>query len=86
MQSRTSQSTAASGAVCPSGSGTGTPSTIPGKVPSVEYGLSPLGESLLEHIAQLMRWCLHHGDRMSQAQQAYDARLVPADENPLEAD
>lgn len=59
---------------------------IPGKVPSVEYGLSPLGESLLEHIAQLMRWCLHHGDGMRQAQQAYDARHAPAHGESLEAD
>lgn len=59
---------------------------IPGKVPSVEYGLSPLGASLLEQLLQLMQWCLRHGDHMRQAHQAYDARQVPADDEPLDAD
>jgi DNA-binding HxlR family transcriptional regulator len=59
---------------------------IAGKVPSVEYSLSPLGASLLEQILQLMRWCLTHGDRMREAQQAYDARQEAAADEPLDTD
>lgn len=45
-----------------------------GKVPSVEYRLTPLGDSLSAHLNELMSWCAAHGDRMRAAQQAFDER------------
>lgn len=44
----------------------------------VEYSLTPLGESFREPFTRLYEWTLEHSDEVQQAQEAYDARDVPA--------
>jgi DNA-binding HxlR family transcriptional regulator len=46
----------------------------PGKVPTVEYRLTPLGEGLARYIEALMRWCVACGDQMRAAQRAFDVQ------------
>lgn len=48
--------------------------THAGKVPTVEYRLTPLGEGLSHHIEALMDWCAAHADQMRAAQEAFDAQ------------
>ena len=53
-----------------------------GKVPTVEYRLTPLGEGLSHHIEALMHWCTAHYDQMRAAQEVFDAQAqAPAPAN-----
>ncbi|MDE1570119.1 winged helix-turn-helix transcriptional regulator [Aquabacter sp. P-9] len=45
---------------------------------TVEYALTPLGETLNETVAALARWAEHNMDAVLAAQAAYDAQAVPA--------
>lgn len=46
--------------------------------PRVDYELTPLGESLLNAIAQLVAWADAHIAEIEAAQDDYDARACPA--------
>ncbi|MBZ2188246.1 helix-turn-helix transcriptional regulator [Alcanivorax sp. JB21] len=46
---------------------------FPTKPPSVEYQLSPLGESLLGPLSQLVDWAEAAHDNIRQARSAFDA-------------
>ena len=48
--------------------------TVP---PSVEYALTPLGESLLEPILALMEWASAHHLTIRASRVAFDAAMVP---------
>jgi DNA-binding HxlR family transcriptional regulator len=43
-------------------------------VQSVEYRLTPMGDSLMAHLYPLMHWCAVQGPAMRAAQQAFDGR------------
>src|SRR5579863_4047176 len=45
--------------------------------PRVDYALTPLGETLLDPIGQLVTWADAHTDEIQAAQAAYDARSCP---------
>lgn len=45
--------------------------------PRVDYALTPLGETLLDTIGQLVTWTDAHIDEIEAAQAAYDARSCP---------
>ncbi len=45
---------------------------------TVEYALTPLGETLNETVAALARWAEHNMDAVLAAQAAYDAQAVSA--------
>jgi DNA-binding HxlR family transcriptional regulator len=45
--------------------------------PRVDYALTPLGETLLDPIGQLVTWADAHTDEIQAAQGAYDARSCP---------
>lgn len=45
---------------------------------TVEYALTPLGETLNETVAALARWAEHNMDAVLAAQAAYDAQTLPA--------
>lgn len=47
---------------------------VPGNVVTVDYGLSPMGTSLIPHLRKLVDWCSAHDDEMRIAQQAFDAQ------------
>ncbi|WP_116131646.1 helix-turn-helix domain-containing protein [Tropicimonas sp. IMCC34043] len=49
---------------------------FPTKPPSVEYSLTPLGQSLLEPIAQLVAWAEDSHDRIRAARQDFDQTLT----------
>lgn len=38
----------------------------------VEYSLTPLGESLLDTLKELLAWSVHHVEQIDQARQRYD--------------
>jgi DNA-binding HxlR family transcriptional regulator len=42
--------------------------------PSVEYRLTPLGETLLEPLAMLTRWAVTHREAIFAARQSFDAQ------------
>ncbi|MEN3356250.1 MAG: hypothetical protein V7637_232 [Mycobacteriales bacterium] len=42
--------------------------------PRVDYRLTPLGETLLDSVSQLLGWTLDHLDDIGQARKEYDAR------------
>ncbi len=44
----------------------------PTKPPSVEYALTPLGESMLEPVARLVAWADDHHAAISAARRSYD--------------
>jgi DNA-binding HxlR family transcriptional regulator len=44
--------------------------TVP---PKVQYSLTPLGQSLSEHIAAIRTWAYSHMDDISEARRAFDA-------------
>lgn len=44
---------------------------------TVEYALTPLGETLNETVAALARWAEHNMDSVLAAQAAYDAQAIP---------
>ncbi|MEO1679205.1 MAG: helix-turn-helix domain-containing protein [Pseudomonadota bacterium] len=44
--------------------------TVP---PRVDYSLTPLGQSLVEHLAPLADWALSHRDAVARARAEYDA-------------
>ncbi|MGX9427092.1 MULTISPECIES: winged helix-turn-helix transcriptional regulator [Bradyrhizobium] len=46
---------------------------FPTKPPSVEYGLTELGESLLEPVAQLVTWAETSQTKIAMARSAFDA-------------
>ncbi|WP_409334832.1 winged helix-turn-helix transcriptional regulator [Bradyrhizobium neotropicale] len=50
-----------------------TRSVFPTKPPSVEYGLTELGESLLEPLAQLVTWAETSQAKIATARSAFDA-------------
>jgi DNA-binding HxlR family transcriptional regulator len=43
--------------------------TVP---PGVEYALTPLGESVLQPLGQLIAWAQHHGTDVAEARERYD--------------
>jgi DNA-binding HxlR family transcriptional regulator len=45
--------------------------------PRVDYALTPLGETLLETIGQLVSWADAHIAQIQAAQAAYDTRSGP---------
>src|SRR5215470_1546330 len=45
--------------------------------PRVDYALTPLGETLLDTIGQLVAWADAHTDEIQAAQADYDARSCP---------
>lgn len=45
----------------------------PTKPPSVDYRLTPLGESLLEPVQALVAWAEHHHDSIRAARSRFDA-------------
>jgi DNA-binding HxlR family transcriptional regulator len=47
--------------------------------PRVDYELTPLGETLLETIGQLVAWADAHIGEIEGAQASYDARACPTD-------
>jgi DNA-binding HxlR family transcriptional regulator len=44
--------------------------------PRVDYELTPMGETLLGTICQLLSWAIDHSDEIDQAREAYDARTA----------
>lgn len=42
--------------------------------PRVEYRLTPLGETLLETVCQIMAWSVEHLDDIDEARKRYDAQ------------
>jgi DNA-binding HxlR family transcriptional regulator len=42
--------------------------------PRVDYALTPLGQTLLGTVYQLMKWAIEHADDIHDAQAAYDTR------------
>ena len=42
--------------------------------PRVDYRLTPLGETLLGTVCQLMGWAVHHADDIDEARATYDRR------------
>lgn len=44
--------------------------------PTVEYSLTPVGQSLLEQLRGLMRWSLVNQDAMRRAREAFDAKAA----------
>jgi DNA-binding HxlR family transcriptional regulator len=42
--------------------------------PRVDYQLTPLGETLLDSVSQMLGWTLDHLDDIDQARKEYDAR------------
>ena len=44
--------------------------------PRVDYALTPLGETLLGTICQLLGWAVEHADDIDAARAAYDARTA----------
>lgn len=51
---------------------------FPTQPPSVEYRLTPLGESLLEPLQALVRWAENHYGRIQSARQHYDGKADAA--------
>ena len=51
---------------------------FPTKPPSVEYSLSPLGTTLLEPLAQLVRWAERNHDQIRAARARFDAEAAAA--------
>ena len=47
---------------------------FPTQPPSVEYRLTPLGETLLDPLAALTRWAVAHQDAITAARQAFDRK------------
>jgi DNA-binding HxlR family transcriptional regulator len=45
-----------------------------GKMPPVDYWLTPFGEDLMRQLHALMRWCNAHAEHMRQAQRTFDAQ------------
>lgn len=43
---------------------------------AVEYSITPLGRTLQEPFVALVAWASEHGERIGDAQQAYDARAA----------
>ena len=57
-----------------------------GKPPAVEYGLSPLGWSLVGAVRHLLDWAVGHRDALDAARAGYDrAGVRPAVPQPEEA-
>lgn len=52
-------------------------STVP---PSVEYELTPIGQSVLEHFVEMKLWKDLHYHEIEQARLKYDQKLRPAAE------
>jgi DNA-binding HxlR family transcriptional regulator len=50
--------------------------------PRVDYQLTPLGETLLDPIGQLVAWADAHIDQIEDARAGYDARSGPAPDEP----
>lgn len=46
--------------------------------PRVEYALTPLGQTLLCIVDQLMTWAIEHTDDLDRAREAYDAKADPS--------
>ena len=46
---------------------------FPTKPPSVEYRLTPVGTTILEPLAALVRWADHHHPTIKEARSAFDA-------------
>lgn len=46
--------------------------TVP---PQVEYALTPLGQSLSDHVIQLDQWAWKHADAIREQRRHYDERL-----------
>lgn len=44
--------------------------------PRVDYGLTPMGETLLGTVCQLLTWAIEHSADIDRARAAYDARVV----------
>ncbi|HET9137936.1 helix-turn-helix domain-containing protein [Actinophytocola sp.] len=44
--------------------------------PRVDYALTPLGETLLDNVCQLMGWAVEHGAEIDKAQAEYDGRTA----------
>jgi DNA-binding HxlR family transcriptional regulator len=42
--------------------------------PRVDYNLTPMGETLLGTVCQLLSWAIEHADEIDHARDAYDAR------------
>ncbi len=43
---------------------------------TVEYALTPLGQTLTQTIGSMVEWAQQHGDAVLAAQQAYDERVI----------
>lgn len=51
---------------------------LEGRVPGVEYALTPLGRSLQEPFSILFDWTVKNMERIQDYQRSYDARVDPA--------
>jgi DNA-binding HxlR family transcriptional regulator len=59
------------------GDGLITRHVFPTKPPSVEYRLSPLGQSVLDPLASLMDWETRRHTEISTARTRYDSAMAP---------
>lgn len=57
-------------------------SALPTKPPGVAYGLTPVGESLIEPVRALSQWARDHGETIRAARQRFDGAVLAKAERP----